>query len=319
MNPLLLCLPRLGLAATPAYYHPDEVASQSVRFAEVARADAPAFDRAQNVATRLGEALAELEVGVALLGDTAPPSLVAWAEAARRDGLAMFLGVQRYSNQLQDGYSGAFQAAMDRALPKVSAGREVVVCQAKRVLGPGMALKACTGEDLSGALASAMDADPALGKALAELGAGSWPEMVLPRAEQPVVPLLGQTRWISAKIVATALMGARLEKRADALESAQELLEEDLAARDSAAMAQAERLKAEYLAGLAADGQVLREALAASLERAGRGLPAEIGLCANPVALGGCAGEDATAQALPVLKADRKLAKDLERRLLVLP
>lgn len=315
---ILLCL-RSAHAGAPAYYHPDDVAAKSARFAEVAQSAAPAFDQAQGQLTRLGDALKDLEIGVALLGDAAPDALRTWANQTAKVGMAGFLTVQRYSDEVQDGYSSVFQAAMDRALPKVEAGKTLVVCQKKRVMGPGMATASCTGEDLNGAIAAAMDADPTLRQDLAKISASAWPTVALSPQAQAAVPLTGDKVWISAARVADALMKARLGTRAEALEDAQAPLEEGLESQDGSALAQAEALKAAYMAGLGDDGAVLRAAVVKALARAKRDVPGEIGLCANPVALGGCAGEDVTASVLPVLQADRKLSKDLQRKLAPLP
>lgn len=310
----LLTLTGAAHAAPAAFYHPDTVAEQSARFAESVPAAAAAFDRAQLEVGRLGEALEDLEQGVALCGDALPAESRAWAELTRKQGLGQFLVVQRFVDGIQDDYSGAFEAALKRALPAVGGEGGVAVCKPSGPrLGPGGGgSRACEGRDLNPALAKAIDADPELRASLAEITGRAWPGIAVEPAPQPVVALTGAERWISASALVDAFLIERVRARAELLEDQQASLEEEEPTPERIAEAQAQ--KDAYLSGIARDGAALREAAAAALARAEKKgqAPAAVGVCANPSLLGACAGEDVTGAALELLRADKKLQKALE-------
>ena len=68
-----------------------------------------------------------------------------------------------------------------------------------------------------------------------------------------------------------------------------------------------------YIAALGEDGEVLRAALLASLQRAEKkGGMVSVAMCPNPAALGGCGAEDVTSALIPVFQADKKRVKELE-------
>lgn len=314
----LIALAPPARAGAPAYYHPDDVAAKSARFAASAQSAGEAFDRAQLEVGRLGAALQNLETGVALLGQDAPEPLRAWADSARKDGLAQFLVARHFVNQVQEDYVGAFEAALKRALSASARGEGVTVCRASSpMLGPGgRSGRACEGEDMNAALAALIDKDPALAEALAEITTRTWPAVTLPSSSQTLVPLTGTTRQISAAKLADAFLADRLQARLEVLEDAQSELDERIEAGEASALAEAERLKAAYLQGVAEDGLALRTAAASALQRAAKkgDAPAEVGLCANPPALGGCPGDDVTEEALDALLADKKLLRALEKQ-----
>lgn len=310
MSPALLLVSAV-FAASPAYYHPEDVAAKSASFAAAAESSGPAFDAAQSAVSALGRSLEDLDLGVALLGKAAPPELAQWSEATRRAGLAGYLQVQKHVDLLQEDYAKAFEAALDRALPRVSAGYDVVVCQARRSFGPaGASASACKGEDLNAALARALDADAALARELAAISAVPWPTPQAPSAAQPVVALSGTARWISASELARAFYKDRLIARKEVLEDAMAPLEEGVDAGEADAIAGAQALRDAWAADLAQDGDALRAAVTAAL---GRAHADDVGLCANPAVLGGCAGADVTRELLPVLEADKKLNKMIEK------
>lgn len=314
----LVCLPLMSetaLAANAGYYHPDDVAGASALFNQSAEWAGDAFGRAQDEVSRLGASLSSLELGVGLLGPDAPPALQAWATDTRATGLQRFLVVQGFVNQLQDDYTGAFEASLRRALTGL--GRSgVVVCQASAPrFGPGGgSSRACEGENLNATLAAAMDRDSTLKAALDEIQNRAWPDLSMPSTPQAVVPMTGDAAYIRADALAKALWAARLDARTEALEDAQAAYEEQLDAGDKEALAASEALKAAYLGELAADGVALREATTAALARAAKKgrAPDRVGLCANPASLGGCPGEDVTDAALEVLRADKKLVRALD-------
>lgn len=315
---LLLC--GSALAAGEGYYHPDDVAAKSRRFAEAASSVGPAWEMAQSAASRTGKALTDLDLGVALLGEAAPAGVADRAKATRKASTAQFLSLQRHVDLIQEDYGQSFQAAMDRALRKVDKGGALVVCTQGGGLagrfgpgGPGAA--SCAGDDMNGALASAIDADPELARALADIASVPWPALDLPSLTEAALPLTGDGAWIQAAPVARALIGELLITRQEQLEDALAPLEEGLEVSDADAIARAASLRADWERALAKDGAALRVELIAALARAEKRktVPSGIGFCANPPALGGCVGSDVTDAVLPALLADAKLTKALAR------
>jgi len=298
-----------AFAAEPAHYHPNDVAKASKVFGGVAEAMAPAFDDRQGRIAALGDDLAELELGVALLGPLAPADLTAWSEKTRRKVVGETLRLQKHVDLLQEDYARVFGAAVTRALPTVGKGYDLKECGATGVLAM-MGKKNCPGVDLNGTLAAALDKDAALAKELADIATVEWPTFTAPTAPQPVVALTGTTRWVSGGAVAEALIAGRVKARQDALESQLDRLMPD--EPTEADVAAGKKLKADYLAKLGADGEVLRAALVEALGRAEKkGGPAQVGWCANPANLGGCPGGDVTATVLAALAADKKFAKGI--------
>ncbi|MDP2312560.1 MAG: hypothetical protein Q8P41_06610 [Pseudomonadota bacterium] len=296
-------------AAETAHYHPNDVAKKSTVFAKVAEDMGPAFDERQGRIVSLGTVLAELELGVALLGPAAPAEVRAWSEKTRRKVVGETLRLQRHVDLLQEDYGRVFGAAVSRALPVVGKGFDVKECGATGVLAM-MGKKDCPGTDLNPKLAAAIDADAALGKELADIASVEWPTFEAPSAAQPVVALTGTTRWVSGGALAEKLIGGRVKLRQDALESQLDRSLPDEPTQED--LAKAQKLKDDYLLALGADGDVLRKALTEALARAEKkGGPAQVGWCANPPALGGCAGDDVTAAVLETVQADKKFAKGI--------
>jgi hypothetical protein len=293
----------------PAYYHPDAVAKDSAVFAHVAESMGPSFEDRQGRISAVGAALGDLELGVGLLGAAAPPALTDWSLSTRRRVVGETLRLQKHVDLLQDDYARVFGAAVDRALPVVGKAYTVTVCGASGVIAM-MGHTTCTGTDLNGPLAAAIDADAGLKKELADIASVEWPSFDVPTAVEPVVALTGTTRWVSGGAVARALIGPRVTARQGTLESALDALLPDEPTKDDLAKAQA--LKDAYLVSLGKDGDALRTAITASLTRGEKkGGPAAVAWCANPVELGGCAGEDATRDVLTALQADKKLLKEI--------
>lgn len=306
---LLLLLSGVATAAEPAHYHPDDVAKASGRFGAVAERIGPAFQARQDAIASVGVAVARLELGTALLGAAAPAELTAWNTSTRKRMVGERLRLQRHVDLLQDDYAKVFGAAVERALPTVGRGYAVDVCGASGVLAM-MGRKNCAGKDLNPVLAAAIDADAALQKELADIASVEWPSFEAPKAAQPVVALSGTARWVDGGRVAEALISAHVADRKEALEAELERILPDEPTEADVKKAQAK--KDAYLAALAGDGEVLRAALTGALGRAEKkGGPAQVGWCANPPELGGCAGDDVTGAVVEIAKADKKLQKEL--------
>jgi hypothetical protein len=309
-----------ALAAAPvyaaAYYHPDDVAKVSTVFNAAAEQLGPMFEARQAELHEVGASLEELELGVALLGPSCPEPTRAWALETRKQLTAQFLLVQKHVDGVQDGYSQAFGDALARALPKVPGGSTATECQSRGAsFGPTVARStSCSGDDLNVAIAKAIDADPVLQKAVADLNGAAWPDLAATPAAQPVVPITGDANWMNLGAVAKALVPELLRAQKDSLEADLEELQEELESRDPQALVKAQAKKDAYLAKLAANGTTLRalidEAVRAHEKKKGT---RAVGYCANPAGLGGCSGTEATAAILAELRADPKFTKALDK------
>jgi hypothetical protein len=299
-----------ALAAPPAFYDPDQVAGASALFKAATDEVGPRYLAIEGQLRRLSPAVEELELATALAQDRIGKDGRAWAIGTRTAAVEARLAAQAQVDQVQDGYVQAFEAALARALPGLSAGREVRECFGGTGMAALMARRTpCAGDDLSPALAASMDADPALQAEIARIAALPWPELTLPSQAQPVVALTGSEGFIELAPLARAIAGERLELRADAFDRAVAPLMDQIDAGDAEALAQARGARESWERGLAAEGQVLLPLLEEALGRLKKGAGASVGLCPNPSALGGCEGQDRTAELLPLLAADKKLAK----------
>lgn len=310
---LLLALSLPGRASPPAWYHPDQVAQDSALFQRSSELLGPRYDTLDSQLRLLSPAIEELELSADLGADLLPPATRQYAVATRKAGIAAHIAAQQQVDRVQDGYGRSFGAALDRALATVGKDYAVKQCAG----GGGVQAMAghsrsCAGEDLNAALARAIDADPQLPQEIAAINAEPWPPVQVAGASQPVVPLTGTAGFVRLGPVAQALWKDRLESRSDALDRAVAPLDDAIAGGDAAAMKTAQEQRAAYERKLAADGQVLTGLLAETLGHLKKGAGANVGFCVNPAVLGGCPGTDRTEELLPLLVADKKLAKALD-------
>ncbi len=307
----ILLVPSFVLAAETAWYHPDDVAAASKVFGVLSGELAPRYEDLTSRMENGSAAGAEIELGVALLGTEATPELTAWAESTRRQIAGEVLRARRHMELLAEDYSKVFGASLERALLLERQTYTLTECEAASPL-PGLSKRGCTGTARSAALAARMDVDAGLSAELASIASVTWPTVPLPEGAQPPVPLTGTTRWVSLARVAKALIGAHLSARQDDLDVALEAEAEGIDARDPAAIARAQGLRATWATSVGTAGASLRTGVGHSLERQARkGGPTEIGWCLNPKSLGGCTGEDVSASVIEALKADKALAKSL--------
>lgn len=296
-----------ALAGEAAYYHPDDVAVKSAVFTGLSEKLVPAYDDLESRIAQVGAALGELERGVALLGDAAPAELVDWSKTTRRTMTGRYLQVRKHMSLLQEDYGRVFMAALERALPAVGASYDLTECTQNI-----MSRTKCVGVNLNAPLAAKLDADTTLISEIADIQSVPWPELVMESNAWTPVALTGTTRYVSVTQLAGALMPSALDARLITLEENLASLGDALDEGDKDALAKAEAFKAAYLAGLAADGAVLRAAVQASVTRSGLG---DVGLCANPALFGGCTGEDASKAVLAQVTTDKKLQKELKKGL----
>lgn len=309
---LALALATAASAGEPAWYHPDEVAAQSAVFQAAAGELGPRYQALEDSLRRLSRPLEDLELATALAGDRLSRDTRAWAEQTRRTALAGHLQAQRHVDYVQDEYGRIFGAALQRALPTVSGGATARECASgggvQAMMGRGAA---CEGVDLNPALARALDADPLLADEVARLNALPWPQVQVEPAPQPALALTGTGGWVQLAPLARALWPDRLERRTDDLDRELAPFEDALDAGDEAALASAREARARYEAALAADGEVLLALVAEALEKKARKGGADVGACVNPVALGGCPGQDRTEEIIGLIGQDRRLQRGL--------
>lgn len=300
-------------AAPAAWYHPDQVAGQSTLFTNASAEILPAYQDVETALRQLSPPVEDLELASTLAAGSLSAADQAYALDVRKQAAALLLQAQARVDAVQEAYGRSFGAALERALAVEGKGKEVVECAGgggiQAMMGPGR--KPCVGEELNAALAARLDADATLKAEIDQANAQPWPEIAL--GGQPLVPLelTGSASYVQLAPLARKLWGERLTDRADDLDRALEPLEDALAAGDAQALAQAQGHRAAYDRKLAADGQVLLPLLGESLARLKGGAGQDVGLCINPAGLGGCTGTDRSAELLPLLLADKKLAKAL--------
>lgn len=205
------------LAAAADHYDPSALAGASRVFAEASEVSAPRFTAAQRDSSALADGLNAWAENLDLLGARAPADERTALDAATRAFGREQAVVGAFAQGLADGYDAAFQAAVARALR----GREADACSARGVRTmPGRASRAdCPGQDLSAELAAAVDADPALRAALADLNARPWPAFTAPTAVGARVGPEGAPLF-DLHAVARAHVGAQLDRVARADEEA---------------------------------------------------------------------------------------------------
>ncbi|MEL6346486.1 MAG: hypothetical protein AAFV53_25470 [Myxococcota bacterium] len=316
---LLFTLTLTANAGSPAYYHPDDVAAKSERFRSAASKTAPDFEKAQSDLSRLGKQMEQMELAVSMLGDQAPESLKMWSAETQRTVNGQYLQIQRHVDLLQEDFSTIFGDALNRALIPLGTGTDVEECSPgggiSSMMRRGNASGGCEGADLNPTLARALDQDPQLAAALDEIYGIPYPPLGVTPKEQPSIPLTGSGKTVQLALVARVFMNDRITQRLEVFEASLAPLERELSANESSAIEEAASLKAAYAQALAEDGQVLQDAMAASLSKAAKKEPmfGEIALCANPEALGGCSGEDVTREVVAFLKSDRRFQKAQSR------
>jgi hypothetical protein len=299
-----------ALAAEPAWYTNNGVAAASARFAAAAQASAPRYDQAQKDLEAASATLQELELGALLGAGAAEAEFGPWARDTRKRTNALFLALERDVEKATEAYSAAFEAAVARALPPVAKGRTVTECRPRggSMMMPGK--PNCPGEDLSKAIAAQVDKDPVLEAAVKELSAQLFPDVrPKPRTFAPI-PLTGGTNIVSLPRLGKVFAKEAVARHQAALLAAIEPLETRIADGDAAALEAAKKARQDYEAAMAQTGAALIEATKGLAERAEKtGGITQIGLCANPAALGGCGGEDISAMIIALGKEDKKFQK----------
>lgn len=295
---IVLLVASFAAAEAPLWWTEGGITSASALFAKAQARDAVGYEAVQTSLARARKAVGDLELGTALLAEDA--ARTAYAGRLDRSLSGQFLRVQKHVDLLGTDYSRVFGAAVERALPSVAPGQTVIQCtqisQVEAMLGKG---PRCPGTDISGKVAAAIDADPALQSQIGSILSVDWPTIAVEGEVQAPVALTGTERSVSAAVLARALRPDELRQldddRAVALEQLSDALNGDDRAAKRAAVAEGEAVAARWRAGVAALGKKLWPDVKKKLEKAARkGGPAGVALCANPESLRGCGLPDAT-------------------------
>lgn len=300
---LLLVLTLTPLAGEPAYWSSDTIAAGSAQFAKAQGRDAGAYERAQDALEKGKRAVADLDMGVALVGS--PEALVAYDTSQRRALAGQFLQLSKHADLLADDYSRIFGDAVQRALPTVGKGFDVKECTGGSAIEAMMHRSPkCAGKDLSPALIAAIDGDPKLTAAIKDILTVEWPVIALPTAPQAVIPLTGTVVSVDAAALARALRGDDVKAAQDSYEADIEQIDSDAEtdAAKKAAIAQGEAIRARWTSAMNALGaDVIAKAKKSLTKAEKKGGPAAVGVCPNPAALGGCGVPDVTAAVVAAL------------------
>jgi hypothetical protein len=300
-------------AMAGGHYHPDAIAGASQAFARASEA-APLYEEAESASRGVALGLQTYEENLDLLGDRAPA-----AERERMENIRQSFGREQaalaeFAGRLMEDFDMVFTQAMERA---VAAHPDAQMCEAtiRKAALPGMPAKEeanpdCTGEDLNGTIAAAMDADEALSGQIDELLGREWPTITVP--DDPQNPI-GSELWVTVdrffgKAAKPSLRAIRDRDEAARLPIAAALEE---GADPKSQLEEAQKITAETAAArasLAAPVFAAADKFSAKRAKKGHG---PIGWCANPVELGGCKGENASGDLTDLLLGDKKVSKAL--------
>lgn len=315
---LLFTLLCSQLAFGAGFYHPSDTAQHSELFqkaSEVAGAQAANLEtRASGIAV----ALNRYEEALDFLPEHSEHT--AHFRSMRTTFNREFAVASAFVHTMLDDFDTEFSNALETALSKKSAP---TTCLAQRPVGgrvlPGIrprleANPECVGDNLNKALATHMDADPALQDAINEILALKWPEVSLPNAAK--TPITEGSVWLDTlaffeKLDAAAIQNIRKE---DAMARDDLLLEEvdpnnpkarEEALKQSRSLSKATRAKRQAFAA------PLLEALASYNEKASKKGMVTYGLCPIPQMLGGCTGQHASQDEFNAILTEKRIQKAL--------
>jgi hypothetical protein len=315
---MLLILVANLTAAEPGFYDPNRVAAASAQFARYAEVLQPNFETMQNALIRAGNDVEELDLGVSLMGDRASKDLLAYRADLRKQYARQGLEAATFSDWIQDASTQVFMSALEIAIADLADTYDVTECSPASggiasMTGPGASggSRSCDGTDLNAQLAASMDANPSLVGVVDQLLAEEWPTVGLSGAEQKPVKLTGKDGYVRLAPLVQALAGDQITKLDDDLDRSLGDLDRDLQGSEDdarAALERGEALRVTYESELAALGETVLGAIEKPLDKAG----VDIGVCANPVALGGCTGTDRTDEVIALVKDNKKVLKALD-------
>lgn len=332
ISTLLLSTP--ALAGEPGHFDRDEVVAASQAFRGVASASTAALEPRERGLTRTDQALADLDLSLALTrGSLGASHHDLWV--ARLDERSTRFGqefetLQGQLTAMSVGFEEAFEAALVRATEGMAAdGVPVSECAPKPALlggipQPGQASSAssCPGENRSPQVAKRWDADPELKAALAAIDPAAFQDVTLYEDAQPALALGAGSgpMWLHPAALVEQLPEAielidAVDRRAS--EGRERLLEarSEIGADDPDGRKKIVE-RARGVRGWAEDhkaavGSTLWSALERLRKKGKKAGWSSVGVCLNPAGWNGCGGEDVTVEVAEVLLADKKLAREL--------
>ncbi len=315
---LTLALFVTSIAAAGGHYHPVEVAAASSQYQRASAGAGAQMAALQERAAMLSTALADYEEALDLMGEHAPKG--------DRERLAQqtvsynrqFAVAQAFADELVADFDAEFTAAMTRATPAGAVECQPMVPDGRGVPGMRQPMKKnpdCTGDDLNGAIAQAMDADPTLKAAIDEILTLSWPALE-PQADVTATRVGEGEPYIDVGEFFRSVWPDRLDRirREDSKQRLdfEAAIEEGATAQDLAQMtSKAQQITAATAQRRAALGQPVFAAADKSFAKwakSGREIPS---WCAQPQALGGCDGTDASDELGRQLLTDKRIGKAL--------
>lgn len=299
------------------FYHPDDIAAGSKRFAEASERAGVVFEDRQRDAKVLATALRSYQLSLDLLGDRAPAAERERLDAAWKEYNREFAVLDAFAGTMMEDFDAEFRGALERSLKSHPGAME---CVAEIATGPKMmGIKQrtqpnpdCKGNDLNVQIAHELDVDPILAKAVAEIVALRWPEVALESVAQAPIGAGERAVDVAAfmKQVAPQALSAIDAADREARDAFEARIEEGASKEELASMVEASHALSATTARkrAALGGPALAAAEKALAKWAKKGAPATA-WCANPVDLGGCTVPDATSDLVPALLQDKKVGK----------
>ncbi len=291
-----------AFAEQPLWWGEEAVSARSELFGKAQARDAQAYEDAQDQLAKARRAVGELEIADALLAPEAVRGL--YLSELDRDLSGQFLRLQRHTDMLSEDYARTFGAAVSRAIVVVAEGKSVAECTQTSAVERAMGKRPrCRGTDISARISKTIDQDKTLEAEVTSLLTVDWPTVRVTGKTQPLVAFLGTERSVSVAAVARAMRKEELRELDDIRGAAMEQLSEGLESADrsvkEAAVKEGQAVSDAWRKSVAAVGAGVWPELKKKIEKGKRkGAPQDIGLCANPVELGGCGVPDATREVL---------------------
>ena len=335
----LLCASTPALAGEPAHYDPDKVVAASSLFGGALARSAESFGPVDRTISSVNRSLGELDLNIALtVGAVDAAQHQLWD--ARLDERATTFSneadvVQAQIAREEAVYIDGSAAALERAREALTAKGfdPIVECASKAqglagIQGPGGSSSSadCEGTDVSDQLAKLMDEDAELASAFAAVAAEGWPSVTSYSEAQPPLGLGGATggaTWVLPGDLAESIPEAieyldaidneSARARAELIDAKNALDREDpdLEAKIGAIRDRAIQLREWGEARKAELGGRLWGGLERARKKGKKDGWADVGVCMNPDAWGGCDGRDVTDPVADVMVDDRKLRKEL--------
>lgn len=316
----LYALLSTALAAPVGYWHPQDLAARSERFAEANDAAASTYEEVARRSDTFARALRDYRVALDLLGDRADPLERERLEALEKEFNRQQAVIRAFADTFVEDFDTEFSAAAERA--RAALGGTIEECRGTVEDGPrvpGIRPRtkpnpACKGDDLNAELARRVDTDAELKAALDEMLALEWPQLKLD--VRFVSPVGGGERHVS-------VLGLFQEAAPDALRAIEqaddrarlpfEAAIEEGATPDqlAAKVAEARKITEQTAAKRAALAAPVLDAADRHFAKAEKKGEVPTGWCAQPQVLGGCTTHDETDPLVPRLLADKKVKKAL--------